>query len=382
MRLGRGETMTLAQASEKIRLRDIPLMRRGVKKIQQNTIATTTTATTATAVVVTMSNSSSNSSINSYSSSSGCNNGRTSTPIPIASIDDIRDRKEKKGTRKRKNDTVDYSCIFSAMKKSRTNLDRNVKKDENHKWKIDQISIEIFHRFYLWIFDMFITAIISTSFYVTEAEGRGSEVHYYRQSVWNRILKKAKDQIGNHFMQISSDQTPLVVGVKSCFGLATNDDINVNEIQSNKTYPSIYRSNIDVLREKSSTSPAFRHSDGHTLDIPFRANINTDRANNNNNNNNNNNSIDNNNSSNNNINININDKNKYNNTKTSASTNSNININTNTNTNTNTNKLNLKKAPAVRFVPKKSSLRPITNLKFRPRDIRSQSTKGKTSSRY
>ena len=70
-----------------------------------------------------------------------------------------------------------------------------------------QSATDRFHRFYLWVFEMFLGSLISSSFYVTEAEGRGSEVHYYRKGVWNRLLKAAKEQMGCHFMRICADQT-------------------------------------------------------------------------------------------------------------------------------------------------------------------------------
>ena len=128
------------------------------------------------------------------------------------------------------------------------------------------MKIEILNRFYSWVFESFIGPLISSSFYVTEAEGKGADVLYYRKGVWNAILKQARTQMGSHFMDIATDQT------------------KEKEDNENKTGSEIFvKGNCSVKGQNT-----------------------------------------------------INDKGNI---------------------------LNLKAAPCVRFIPKKSSVRPITNLK-------------------
>lgn len=125
---------------------------------------------------------------------------------------------------------------------------------------------EVFDRFYTWLFESFVSPLISSSFYVTEAEGRGADVLYYRKGVWNGILKQARTQMGSHFMDIATDQT------------------NSKENAENSSGPKIFSIARNGLQRHSAV-------------------------------------------------------------------------------NRNGNILNLKAAPCVRFIPKKSSVRPITNLK-------------------
>jgi Telomerase ribonucleoprotein complex - RNA binding domain len=163
-----------------------------------------------------------------------------------------------------------------------------------------QLTTEQFHCFYFWVFEMFVNPLISSSFYVTEAEGRGSEVHYFRKGVWNRLLKKAREQMGCHFMRICADQTHT-------------------------------QTQID----------------------PRAAHLGGDQSTNNN------------------------CLNNSSNNMAKVSTSGSITNDTNTTANTTILKssthtghrgiLDLQGAPTVRFVPKKNSLRPITNLKSRPK---------------
>jgi Telomerase ribonucleoprotein complex - RNA binding domain len=194
---------------------------------------------------------------------------------------------------------------------------------------------EIFLRFYLWLFELFVNPLISSSFYVTEAEGRGTEVHYYRKGVWNRILKKAKQQMGNHFMRIIKHQN-LPPSYPRAFG---NKEWLQQDDQSSKkkTYDNVSDCNKHSLRATSQfQADLLTQSVQGNSNIGNNSNKNISSSNNNNDNSNNNN---NNNSSN---------STKYAQRKADST-------------------INLETAPAVRFVPKKLSVRPITNLKSRPK---------------
>ena len=158
-----------------------------------------------------------------------------------------------------------------------------------------QHTAEQFHRFYFWIFEMFINPLISSSFYVTEAEGRGSEVHYFRKGVWNRLLKKAKEQMGCHFMRICADQTDPRAGAHlggkemTTNGCANKSSSNTTRVNSSSSNVNDTNCNANASTLKSNTHSGLRGI------------------------------------------------------------------------------LDLQGAPTVRFVPKKNSLRPITNLKSRPK---------------
>ena len=60
----------------------------------------------------------------------------------------------------------------------------------------------LFYAFIYWIVSDFINPLIASYFYVTEGEGRGTEVLFYRRSVWNLILERGFQQVGGHFMSI------------------------------------------------------------------------------------------------------------------------------------------------------------------------------------
>lgn len=161
-----------------------------------------------------------------------------------------------------------------------------------------QRTTEQFHRFYFWVFEMFLNPLISSSFYVTEAEGRGSEVHYFRKGVWNRLLKKAKEQMGCHFMKICADQVDPRVGSNLGGMEASNTCVNGSSSTAIKV-----NSSSSMMNDANATTTATTTATTHK-----------------------------------------------------GSTQSGVR-----------GILDLQRAPTVRFVPKKNSLRPITNLKSRPK---------------
>jgi hypothetical protein len=48
-----------------------------------------------------------------------------------------------------------------------------------------------------------VNPLLSSSFYVTEGEGTGNEVLYYRHSVWNRLAQLGDAYLHEHFMKVS-----------------------------------------------------------------------------------------------------------------------------------------------------------------------------------
>ena len=151
IRLGRGETMTLAQANMKIRLSEIPWLR-------QNIAVPTTATSSAPAAVEVVNASSQENNIN---------------------------------IKKRKRSTLhkEPEITLKLRANDTTNLNKKMTRQiSSSRIKINNSSCELFNRFYFWIFEQFINPLITSSFYVTEAEGHGSEVHYYRKGVWNKMI--------------------------------------------------------------------------------------------------------------------------------------------------------------------------------------------------
>ena len=210
-------------------------------------------------------------------------------------------------------------------------------------------STEIFLKFYLWLFENFINPLISSSFYVTEAEGRGTEVHYYRKGVWNRILKKAKQQMGDHFMKIVKSHNLPPSSSHPRAGALSNREWLQQDDKNTKKKQHVFFSQSQMNRNRDFLSITAVHTDSNHLSGDD----------------------------------NINDYDKYSNKAANhfaadilsqpAINNNNINNCNNINSSCKNSQkkldtlLHLETAPAVRFVPKKLSVRPITNLKSRPK---------------
>ena len=64
---------------------------------------------------------------------------------------------------------------------------------------------QLFFRFIDWVFSDFINPLLSSSFYVTEVEGRGTEVYYYRKPVWAGIIQRGKQQLFSNFVPVSEN---------------------------------------------------------------------------------------------------------------------------------------------------------------------------------
>jgi hypothetical protein len=92
-----------------------------------------------------------------------------------------------------KKDTLinDENCQEN-IKKSTTNNKNKFKKLKNNRKSslITAIKEQFFYRFILWLFNDFINVLLSFSFYITEVEGRGFQVLYYRKPIWSLIVEK------------------------------------------------------------------------------------------------------------------------------------------------------------------------------------------------
>jgi hypothetical protein len=56
--------------------------------------------------------------------------------------------------------------------------------------------------FLYWLFATVVNPLLSSSFYVTEGEGTGNEVLYYRHSVWNRLAQLGDVYLNEHFIKV------------------------------------------------------------------------------------------------------------------------------------------------------------------------------------
>jgi len=55
-----------------------------------------------------------------------------------------------------------------------------------------------------WIFTSFINPLLGNCFYITEGEGLGSELLFFRKSVWSNLVKKGELQLQKSFMEVKT----------------------------------------------------------------------------------------------------------------------------------------------------------------------------------
>ena len=56
--------------------------------------------------------------------------------------------------------------------------------------------------FLAWIFTEIVPHLIATCFYVTEGEGTGSQVLYYRKEEWEMLRAVGEKQMESHFVRV------------------------------------------------------------------------------------------------------------------------------------------------------------------------------------
>jgi hypothetical protein len=61
---------------------------------------------------------------------------------------------------------------------------------------------EILRAIVYWIFAEFINPLIAAFFYVTEGEGMGSQLLYYRKPVWSALMRLGKKQLNLSFNMV------------------------------------------------------------------------------------------------------------------------------------------------------------------------------------
>ena len=88
-------------------------------------------------------------------------------------------------------------CHMRFIQKSHS-MNDGVGDGGDKKIKAGLIDVTLNHLIY-WIFNDFINPLLSVCFYVTEGEGIGSELLYYRKPTWAFLMKKGEEQLKNTF---------------------------------------------------------------------------------------------------------------------------------------------------------------------------------------
>lgn len=60
-----------------------------------------------------------------------------------------------------------------------------------------------FFHFMYWLFNHFITPCIATTFYVTEVEGKLSELFYFKKKLWLNLIRSHLPQFHKQFVPVS-----------------------------------------------------------------------------------------------------------------------------------------------------------------------------------
>lgn len=128
----------------------------------------------------------------------------------------------------------------------------------------------ILRAFIYWIFTEFINPLVAVCFYVTEGEGHGSQLLFYRKPVWSVLMKMGKKQLNLSFSQLPpSDNSnkqyqdvPLVrfVPKKKSLRPITNMNVRSRRPLTKKFINSPQKSSLynllNVLRKLSSENPS------------------------------------------------------------------------------------------------------------------------------
>lgn len=56
--------------------------------------------------------------------------------------------------------------------------------------------------FFYWAFAEFVNPLLAVCFYVTEGEGLGSQLLYYRKPVWTSLMQRGEQQLKESFVLV------------------------------------------------------------------------------------------------------------------------------------------------------------------------------------
>ena len=61
---------------------------------------------------------------------------------------------------------------------------------------------QIFACFMLFVYTELVNPVLGACFYATEAEGRGFETLFFRQPIWQLVVRRGLTQMNSHFVPV------------------------------------------------------------------------------------------------------------------------------------------------------------------------------------
>jgi hypothetical protein len=109
------------------------------------------------------------------------------------------------------------------------------KKRKHHQSiQLDQECNHLAYSLIYWIFVNIINFLISNAFYVTEIEGKGSQVFYFQKKVWNEIVQKNMKSFHHHFVPILLSDEYLAEQETEMKNLLSSSTSNPSNLLSNR----------------------------------------------------------------------------------------------------------------------------------------------------
>ena len=118
----------------------------------------------------------------------------------------------------------------------------------------------LLYAFMYWTVSDFINPLISSYFYVTEAEGRGTEVLFYRRPVWNTIIEAGFKQVGSHFLGVLENDRTLAGDVRLRI---SGSNASARFMPKKESLRLITNLRVKRPLTSTSTSTHFFHDSGH-----------------------------------------------------------------------------------------------------------------------
>jgi hypothetical protein len=119
------------------------------------------------------------------------------------------------------------------------NNNNNQNKINNNTLQLNlNMKQRLFHAFMYWVFTDFINLLLGSCFYVTEGEGRGSEILFYRKPIWSKIVETGKKQMNKHFLPVFIDD-----GKKNKPG---NKSVSISNSSISNVSKNPYQSSINI----------------------------------------------------------------------------------------------------------------------------------------
>jgi hypothetical protein len=173
LHLGRHETLQLGQVAAGMRLTQIPWLAGQDSPAEVNTVPTEVTPQPQAAMQESM---------QLDSPHTQCSSGSEESQMMISPADDI---------------------VHSMVSPAQNGVATTTAAKKRSARLMTLALQQVFYKFMEWVYSDFVNNLIAVCFYATEAEGRGSEVLYYRKPVWSRIVQLGKQQLVQNFVPVS-----------------------------------------------------------------------------------------------------------------------------------------------------------------------------------